>query len=173
LAGLYFVRDKFPSIANGPELPGLPYTAYDGIIPLDLVREIPLTIQDRSFTTDSQLWYPVAAHPAGTTLPNGPLHPRWVPEYSATLVSATGRVTNYIMWTVNGRTYPRQVRRAGMAGRNASLATCTRFSVCFFMISEKGAMVVQPLQHMLMLLLLSSSCLLRQTAYPDAYRLRI
>lgn len=111
LAGLYFVRDKFPSIANGPELPGLPHPAYDGIIPLNLVRELPIAIQDRSFTSDSQLWYPVAAHPAGTTLPNGPLHPRWIPEYSATLVDpVTGVATNYIMWMVNGRTYPRQVR---------------------------------------------------------------
>lgn len=111
MAGLYFIRDKFPSAANGPELPGLPYPAYDGAIPLDLVRELPLAIQDRSFTSDSQLWYPVAAQAPGSTLPNGPLHPRWIPEYSASLVDpVTGVATNYLMWTVNGRTYPRKVR---------------------------------------------------------------
>lgn len=55
MAGFYFIRDKFPSLANGPELPGLPYPAYDGIIPLNLVRELPLAIQDRSFTDDSQV----------------------------------------------------------------------------------------------------------------------
>jgi hypothetical protein len=111
MAGMYFIRDKFPSIANGPELPGLPYPAYDGIIPLELVRELPLTIQDRSFTSDSQLWYPVAAHPEGKALPEGPLHPRWVPEYAATLEDPENSdYINYLMWTVNGRTYPRQVR---------------------------------------------------------------
>lgn len=110
LAGFYFVREKFPSIANGPELPGLPYPAYDGIIPLDQVRELPLAIQDRSFTADSQLWYPVANNPAGQSLPTGPLHPRWIPEYSATVMDpVTGVATNYLMMTVNGKTYPRKV----------------------------------------------------------------
>lgn len=110
MAGFYLIREKFPSIANGPELPGLPYPAYDGIIPLNLVRELPLAIQDRSFTVDSQLWYPVAAHAPGTFLPNGPLHPLWIPEYSATVTDpVTGLATNMLMMTVNGRTYPRQV----------------------------------------------------------------
>jgi hypothetical protein len=121
MAGLYLLRDKFPSIANGPELPGLPYPAYDGIIPLDLVRELPLAIQDRSFTADSQLWYPVAEHPAGTFLPNGPLHPRWIPEYSATVVDpASGLLVNMVMMVVNGRTYPRQVSGTALEGASCS-----------------------------------------------------
>lgn len=56
MAGFYLIREKFPSLANGPELPGIPYPAYDGVIPLSQVRELPLAIQDRSFTSDSQLW---------------------------------------------------------------------------------------------------------------------
>jgi hypothetical protein len=110
LAGFYLVREKFPSLANGPELPGIPYPAYDGVIPINQVRELPLAIQDRSFTTDSQLWYPVAAHAAGTTLPTGPLHPRWIPEYSATVVDpVTNLPVNMVMMAVNGRTYPKHV----------------------------------------------------------------
>lgn len=109
LAGFYMVREKFPNLDNGPELPGIPYPAYDGVIPLELVRELPLAIQDRSFTTDSQLWYPVANNPAANNLPTGPLHPRWIPEYSAT-VPVNGVPTNMLMMTVNGRTYPKKVR---------------------------------------------------------------
>lgn len=111
MAGFYFIREKFPSIANGPELPGIPYPAYDGVIPLNRVRELPLAIQDRSFTTDSQLWYPVADQVPGTTLPNGPLPPRWVPEYTATVL-VNGVPTNMLMMTVNGKTYPKQVGSA-------------------------------------------------------------
>lgn len=110
MAGFYIVRERFPSLANGPELPGMPYPAYDGIIPIGQVRELPLAIADRSFTDDSQLWYPVANNPPSTVLPNGPLHPRWIPEYSATAVHPiTGLPHNYVMMTVNGRTYPRHV----------------------------------------------------------------
>lgn len=56
MAGFYLIREKFPSLVNGPELPGMPCPAYDGVIPLSQVRELPLVIQDRSFTSDSQLW---------------------------------------------------------------------------------------------------------------------
>lgn len=45
LSGFYFVRDKFPTLATGPELPGIPYPAYDGVVPLGQVRELPLAIQ--------------------------------------------------------------------------------------------------------------------------------
>jgi len=116
MAGFYLIRERFPSIANGPELPGIPYPAYDGIIPLNLVRELPLALQDRSFTSDSQLWYPAADNPPGSALPNGVLHPRWIPEYTATVPHpTTGVLTNMILWTVNGRTYPRQVRSQTLA----------------------------------------------------------
>jgi hypothetical protein len=111
MAGFYLIRERFPSLANGPELPGIPYPAYDGIIPIGQVRELPLAIQDRSFTTDSQLWYPVADNPPADVLPNGRLHPRWISEYSATVIDpVTGLPVNMLMMTVNGRTYPRHVR---------------------------------------------------------------
>lgn len=116
MAGFYFIREKFPSIANGPELPGIPYPAYDGVIPLNRVRELPLAIQDRSFTTDSQLWYPVADQVPGTTLPKGPLPPRWISEYTATVL-VNGAATNMLMMTVNGKTYPKQVGSARFCKR--------------------------------------------------------
>lgn len=77
-------------------------------------------MQDRSFTTDSQLWYPVANNPAGSTLPAGVLHPRWIPEYSATVGAAGAQPVNYVMMTVNGRTYPRHVSWGfvGVLGRS-------------------------------------------------------
>ena len=110
MAGFYFVRDRFPGMANGPELPGIPYPPYDGIIALDRVRELPIAIQDRTFTSDSQLWYPVADNLPGSFLPNGPLHPHWIPEYTATVPDpTTGVLTNMMMMTVNGRTWPRHV----------------------------------------------------------------
>lgn len=56
LVGFYFVREKFPSAANGPELPGLPFPANDGAVATALVRELPLAIQDRAFLENSQLW---------------------------------------------------------------------------------------------------------------------
>jgi hypothetical protein len=113
MTGFYLVREHFPSLANGPELPGLPYPAYDGTIDPMLVRELPIVIQDRSFTKDSQLWYPVAKHATGTYLPRGPMHPKWIPEYSATVTDpATRQLTNMVMMTVNGRTYPRHVSHA-------------------------------------------------------------
>lgn len=113
MAGFFFVRERFPSLANGPELPGLPYPAYDGIVPTSSVRELPLAIQDRAFTTNGQLWYPTAAHAPGTFLPNGPLHPLWIPELFADVIDPAdprGRtVINMLMMTVNGRAYPRHV----------------------------------------------------------------
>jgi spore coat protein A len=111
LSGFYFVRERFPSLANGPELPGLPYPAYDGTIDPMLVRELPLAIQDRAFTNESQLWYPVADHPGNNSLPTGAVPPRSLPEFSAS-VFANGVPVNMVMMTVNGRTYPRQVRGA-------------------------------------------------------------
>ena len=109
LSGFYFVRERFPSLANGPELPGLPYPAYDGTIDPMMVRELPLAIQDRAFTNESQLWYPVADHTNNNTMPSGPVPPRGLPEFSAT-VTANGVPVNMVMMAVNGRTYPRQVR---------------------------------------------------------------
>ncbi len=75
-----------------------------------LVRELPLAIQDRAFTNESQLWYPVADHMGNGTLPSGKIPPRSLPEFSAT-VTANGIPVNMVMMTVNGRTYPRQVSR--------------------------------------------------------------
>jgi hypothetical protein len=109
LSGFYFVRERFPSLANGPELPGLPYPAYDGTIDPMLVRELPIAIQDRAFTNESQLWYPVADHPGNNSLPSGAVPPRSLPEFSAS-VFANGVPVNMVVMTVNGRTYPRQVR---------------------------------------------------------------
>jgi bilirubin oxidase len=100
------VRDKFPSAANGPELEGLPHPAYDGVIDPAAVRELPLAIQDRAFTNDSQLWFPVSGIPASEALPSGAAPPRWVPELVAT-VDALGVDANMLMMAVNGRTWPR------------------------------------------------------------------
>jgi hypothetical protein len=125
MSGFYFVRETFPTLATA-ELPGIPHPAYDGVIPISQVRELPLAIQDRSFTTDSQLWYPIANHPAGTMLPNGPLHPRWIPEYSASVLNAgAAQPINYLMLTVNGRTYPRHVSRLHMSAPLREVMSCS------------------------------------------------
>jgi hypothetical protein len=129
LSGFYFVRERFPSLANGPELPGLPYPAYDGTIDPMLVRELPLAIQDRAFTNESQLWYPVADGLSNETMPNG-VPPRSLPEFSAT-VTANGIPVNMVMMTVNGRTYPRQVRaRLPIQNAFCGLGTCL-YSKCY------------------------------------------
>lgn len=125
LAGFYFVRERFPSLANGPELPGLPYPAYDGIIDPMLVRELPLAIQDRAFTNDSQLWYPVADHTSNDSLPSGVVPPRSLPEFSAT-VTANNVPVNMVMMTVNGRTYPRQVCLGSQGLKGGWRGLCVR-----------------------------------------------
>lgn len=116
LSGFYFVREKFPSIANGPELPGLPYPAYDGTIEPMVVRELPLAIQDRAFTNESQLWYPIADSSAAESLPGGVAPPRSLSEFSAT-VAALDTAVNVVMMVVNGKTYPRQVSCEGCVSK--------------------------------------------------------
>lgn len=56
-----------------------------------------------------QLWYPVADHLENSSMPDSGVPPRSLPEFSAT-VTANGIPVNMVMMTVNGRTYPRQVR---------------------------------------------------------------
>lgn len=131
LSGMYFVRDKFPSLANGPELPGLPFPAYDGTIDPLLVRELPLAIQDRAFTNESQLWYPVADHSGNESLPAGKVSPRSLPEFSAT-VTANGMPVNMVMMVVNGRTYPRQVREWVLVEMGCVRLLCVN---CMFVVS--------------------------------------
>lgn len=145
-----------------------------------------------------QLWYPVADHPAGSTLPNGPLHPRWIPEYSATVADpVTGVLTNMVMMTVNGRTYPRHVsdvrvswpfcggRRGGdcssavvcveeVGGRWENVRGCNREGRAMFCgwgcksHQHMCCAVLKPLRPSP-----PPPLLLLQTVYPDAYRLRI
>jgi spore coat protein A len=77
LAGFFMIRNHFPD--HKPELPGLPFPP-PGRGPNANVRELLLTIQDRAFDVNNQLYYPKQdALPAGTALPDGPVPPTWVP----------------------------------------------------------------------------------------------
>ncbi|WIA31275.1 hypothetical protein OEZ86_002177 [Tetradesmus obliquus] len=79
LAGFFMVRDAFPQ--NSPELPGLPYPPPGRVAP-ELVRELPLAIQDRAFDVNNQLYYPKQDNltlPPADALHLGPVPPTWVP----------------------------------------------------------------------------------------------
>uniref|UniRef100_A0A383VIA1 Plastocyanin-like domain-containing protein n=1 Tax=Tetradesmus obliquus TaxID=3088 RepID=A0A383VIA1_TETOB len=103
LAGFFMVRDAFPQ--NSPELPGLPYPPPGRVAP-ELVRELPLAIQDRAFDVNNQLYYPKQDNltlPPTDALPLGPVPPTWVPEFSASLPDGSDAT----LMTVNGRVAPR------------------------------------------------------------------
>ena len=73
LAGFYIIRD--PS----REWPFLPRGKY----------EIPIVIQDKMFTDDGQLFYPVADEP-------NPEHPIWIPEFFGDVMLANGKIWPYL-----------------------------------------------------------------------------
>ena len=115
MAGFYFVRKFFPTYSpkdTGAELPGLPYPPPGGAEDPADIREIPLAIQDRTFQSDSSLWYPVsdittqALQPNQTSLayPTGVQPPRWIPE-----LFFVNDASNPMMMTVNGKTWPTKV----------------------------------------------------------------
>jgi hypothetical protein len=114
-----------------------------------LVRELPLAIQDRAFTNESQLWYPVADGVANETMHNG-VPPRSLPEFSAT-VTANGVPVNMVMMTVNGRTYPRQVgchcRQAATAAGVCELCTLWVRFMAMHSSSAGQARLLSPCMH--------------------------
>ncbi len=70
LAGFYLLRDSADTVA-----PLLPNGTY----------EMPLVIQDRTFTADGQLWFPsVGLDPA--------VHPYWMPEFLGNTIMVNGLV---------------------------------------------------------------------------------
>jgi spore coat protein A, manganese oxidase len=70
LFGMALVRDQLEDALN---LPNGPY-------------EVPLTIYDRNFTTDGQLFYPTSGDPE---------HP-WVPEFYADAILVNGKIRPYL-----------------------------------------------------------------------------
>ena len=72
LAGLYFIRDDYEDSLNLP----------DGQF------EVPLVIQDRSFTSDGQIDYPSE----GVTA----FHPNWIPEYFGDVALVNGKVLPFL-----------------------------------------------------------------------------
>jgi spore coat protein A len=63
----------------------------DTSIPSNLPGPIPLILQDRTFDTQGQLYFP-----AGTPFVPNPDHPYWVPEFTGDTIAVNGHVWPYL-----------------------------------------------------------------------------
>ncbi len=79
LAGFYLLRTFGLTKPELARLPWPPPGADPAARTSTQLRELPLAIQDRAFTSDGQLYYPVNTLPRSAVLPNTPYHPFWVP----------------------------------------------------------------------------------------------
>jgi len=90
LAGFYLIRGGPADLPQGV----LPWPAPQAGDPPGLrYHEIPLAVQDRSFTADGALHYPDRRDAGGATgayLPHGDVPPIWVPEFFGTTMLVNG-----------------------------------------------------------------------------------
>lgn len=139
LAGFYIVRDP----ANEPrDLPGGPA---DNCPTCD--REI--IIQDRSFDTNSQLYFPDGSNPAADpmTPPNPDIHPFWIPEFVGDVIVVNGKSWPYL--DVRQRRYRFRLLN-GSNARHYNLKICAGTDFCataarpMWIIATDGGYLDQP-----------------------------
>jgi spore coat protein A, manganese oxidase len=115
LAGFYLLRDEHEAYLS------LPRGAF----------EIPLAIQDRSFTSDGQLFYPN----------QGITHPVWVPEFFADTALVNGKVWPFL------EVEPRKYRLRILNGCNARFLRLSLSSgQPFHQIGAEGGLLPEPVR---------------------------
>jgi spore coat protein A len=126
LAGHYLVRDAVDD-GKGGVFPNEPGTG----LPYGEIYEVPLAIQDRTFTKDGQLDYPA----------------NWTPEFFGDVVTVNGRVWPYL--TVEPRKYRFRILN-GSNSRFYNLRLSNGRAI--FQIGTDGGLLPRPVQRSRLLL---------------------
>ena len=108
LAGFYMIRDAYEDSLDLPGGPGDPAGASGPY-------EVPLVIQDKSFTVDPSTNTSALAYPTTGILPL--IHPTWVPEFFGDTIVVNGKVWPYL------NVEPRKYRLRILNGSNARFYT--------------------------------------------------
>ena len=143
-AGFYLLRGGPDDLNMGFNRPGV--TLNVGVNPADVITEIPIAIQDRSFNRDGSLFYPDSrAFFDGFTGPYAPVSdiaPIWNPEFFGDSI------------VVNGRTWPyqnveqRQYRLRLLNGDQARFLILQMDNgMPFTVIGTEGGFLPQPVQQ--------------------------
>jgi spore coat protein A len=145
LAGFYIVRDAYEDSLN---LPGGPNDAAGTNGPFD----VPLVIQDKSFTVDAAAGTSALSYATTGILPL--IHPQWVPEFFGDTIAVNGKLWPYL------NVEPRKYRFRLLNGSNArfygltlvSAKEGTKFKPAITQIGGEGGLLpaVVPLQQLLL-----------------------
>ena len=142
-AGFYLLRNGPDDVNLGYNRPGL--TLNVGVNPADVITEIPLAIQDRSFNEDGSLFYPDSRvffdGFTGPYAPTSDIAPIWNPEFFGDSI------------VVNGKTWPfqdveqRQYRLRILNGDQARFLILKMDNgMPFTQIGTEGGFLPQPVQ---------------------------
>jgi spore coat protein A, manganese oxidase len=141
--GFYLIRNGPDDLNLGYNRPGL--TQGSGVDPADVITEIPVAIQDRSFNSDGSLFYPDSRAFfdgfAGPYAPESDIAPTWNPEFFGDSI------------VVNGKTWPyldvqqRQYRLRILNGDQARFLILKMDNgMAFTQIGTEGGFLPQPVK---------------------------
>jgi FtsP/CotA-like multicopper oxidase with cupredoxin domain len=96
-AGFYLVRGGSEDLNLGYNRPGP--NLFEGVNPSDIITEIPIAVQDRSFNQDGSLFYPDTRAffdgYAGPFIPDTDIAPIWNPEFFGNTIVVNGQTWPY------------------------------------------------------------------------------